>query len=262
MYFEVNGKQVFATTGGKPFDNKRPIVVSLHGSGSRPHVLGPAVAFFRVSKLLGTVHSICLATRNPRALRSSLLRRWPTGCNDVVRIRSTSKTCRIVAHSQGCLVALESPRATRIDCAHVSLDLQRSCHSGQRRIAECRERQTGGRYRHDAFAGALARRATCTRGLSPATPWWRAAARSCGAIHQCTVRSISRPVTTTRMARRPRPQLACPTQVILAGKDRMAPAKATGSAGRASAGTLQLAHHCATAAICCRRKHLTNAARC
>ena len=33
MYFEVNGKQVFASTGGKAFDNKKPVVMFLHGSG-------------------------------------------------------------------------------------------------------------------------------------------------------------------------------------------------------------------------------------
>jgi pimeloyl-ACP methyl ester carboxylesterase len=33
MYFEVSGKQVFATTGGKPFDNTKPTIVFLQGSG-------------------------------------------------------------------------------------------------------------------------------------------------------------------------------------------------------------------------------------
>ena len=33
MYFDVNGKQVFATTGGKAFDASKPVVVFLHGSG-------------------------------------------------------------------------------------------------------------------------------------------------------------------------------------------------------------------------------------
>ena len=32
MYFAVNGKKVFATTGGKPFDNAKPTVVFLQGS--------------------------------------------------------------------------------------------------------------------------------------------------------------------------------------------------------------------------------------
>ena len=33
MHFEVNGIQVFASTGGKEFDSKKPIVMFLHGSG-------------------------------------------------------------------------------------------------------------------------------------------------------------------------------------------------------------------------------------
>ena len=33
MYFDVKGKQVFATTGGKPFDESLPCVIFLHGSG-------------------------------------------------------------------------------------------------------------------------------------------------------------------------------------------------------------------------------------
>ena len=33
MYFDVKGKQVFATTGGKPFDNGKPAIIFLHGSG-------------------------------------------------------------------------------------------------------------------------------------------------------------------------------------------------------------------------------------
>ena len=27
MYFDVGGKQIFATTGGKAFDNKKPMVM-------------------------------------------------------------------------------------------------------------------------------------------------------------------------------------------------------------------------------------------
>ena len=33
MYFDVKGKRVFATTGGKPFDNSLPCIIFLHGSG-------------------------------------------------------------------------------------------------------------------------------------------------------------------------------------------------------------------------------------
>ena len=33
MYFDVNGKQAFASTGGKDFDNNKPTVMFVHGSG-------------------------------------------------------------------------------------------------------------------------------------------------------------------------------------------------------------------------------------
>jgi pimeloyl-ACP methyl ester carboxylesterase len=33
MYFDVKGKRVYASTGGKPFDNSRPCVIFLCGSG-------------------------------------------------------------------------------------------------------------------------------------------------------------------------------------------------------------------------------------
>ena len=33
MYFEVNGKKAFASTGGKAFDPAKPAVIFLNGSG-------------------------------------------------------------------------------------------------------------------------------------------------------------------------------------------------------------------------------------
>ena len=33
MKFEVNNKEVFASTGGRPFDKKKPLIVFIHGSG-------------------------------------------------------------------------------------------------------------------------------------------------------------------------------------------------------------------------------------
>ena len=33
MLVEINGNQVFAGTGGKVFDEKKPIIIYLHGSG-------------------------------------------------------------------------------------------------------------------------------------------------------------------------------------------------------------------------------------
>jgi len=33
VYFEVNGKKSFASTGGKEFDNAKPVIIFLSGSG-------------------------------------------------------------------------------------------------------------------------------------------------------------------------------------------------------------------------------------
>ena len=33
MKFKVNDKEVFASTGGRPFDKKKPLIIFIHGSG-------------------------------------------------------------------------------------------------------------------------------------------------------------------------------------------------------------------------------------
>jgi len=50
MYFNVNGKQVFATTGGKPFDNSKPVVLFLSGSALDHTFWGLQSRFFAFRK--------------------------------------------------------------------------------------------------------------------------------------------------------------------------------------------------------------------
>ena len=33
MKFKVNGVEVFASTGGRPYDKKKPLIIFVHGSG-------------------------------------------------------------------------------------------------------------------------------------------------------------------------------------------------------------------------------------
>ena len=33
MKFKVNGDEVFASTGGRPFDKNKPLIIFVHGSG-------------------------------------------------------------------------------------------------------------------------------------------------------------------------------------------------------------------------------------
>ena len=36
MKFKVNNHEVFASTGGRPFDKKKPLIIFVHGSGLTP----------------------------------------------------------------------------------------------------------------------------------------------------------------------------------------------------------------------------------
>jgi len=105
MYFEVNGKRVFATTGGKPFDSSKPSVIFLHGSGLDHTFWGPHARFFAfrhyavlAPDLPGHSHS-----EGPPLTSIESMADW---LNDVVETLDI-KNISIVAHSQGCLVALE-----------------------------------------------------------------------------------------------------------------------------------------------------------
>jgi pimeloyl-ACP methyl ester carboxylesterase len=105
MYFEANGKQVFATTGGKAFDNKLPTIIFLHGSGLDHTFWGLHSRFFAFRKYSvlvldypGHTHS-----EGPPLTSIEALADW---VNDVVNALDVNNIS-LVAHSQGCLVALE-----------------------------------------------------------------------------------------------------------------------------------------------------------
>ena len=105
MYFEVNGKQVFATNGGKAFDKRKPTVIFLHGSGLDHTFWGLHSRFFAfrnyavlVPDLPGHTHS-----EGPELTSIEAMADW---LNDVVEALGIDNIS-LVAHSQGCLTALE-----------------------------------------------------------------------------------------------------------------------------------------------------------
>ena len=105
MYFDVNGKQVFATTGGKPFDNSNPVVIFLSGSALDHTFWALHSRFFAFRKY----SVLCLDTpghtnsEGPALTSIEAIGDW---LNDVVTALEI-KELSIVAHSLGCLVALE-----------------------------------------------------------------------------------------------------------------------------------------------------------
>ena len=105
MYFDVKGKRVFASTGGKPFDNSKPCVIFLHGSGLDHTFWGLHSRFFAfrqyavlVPDLPGHSHSEGPALKSIEEIGDWL--------NDVVEVLDANDIS-VVAHSQGVLNALE-----------------------------------------------------------------------------------------------------------------------------------------------------------
>jgi pimeloyl-ACP methyl ester carboxylesterase len=105
MHFKVNGKQVFASTGGKPFDKAKPVIIFLHGSALDHTFWGLHSRFFAFRKyavlvpdLPGHSHS-----EGPALISIEAIGDWLNDVAEVLDIDNIS----VVAHSQGCLNALE-----------------------------------------------------------------------------------------------------------------------------------------------------------
>jgi len=105
MYFEVAGKRVFASTGGKPFDVSRPTVMFVHGSALDHTFWGLHSRFFAFRNysvlcpdMPGHTHSEGPCLESIEAMAD-----WVGDVISVLGIRNLS----LVGHSQGCLVTLE-----------------------------------------------------------------------------------------------------------------------------------------------------------
>jgi len=105
VYFDVKGKQVFASTGGKPFDNSKPCVMFLSGSGLDHTFWGLHSRFFAFRNysvlcpdLPGHSHS-----EGPPLQSIEEISDW---LNDVVGALGADNIS-VVAHSQGVLNTLE-----------------------------------------------------------------------------------------------------------------------------------------------------------
>ena len=105
MYFDVKGKQVFATTGGKAFDNRKPVVLFLSGSALDHTFWALHSRFFAFRNY----SVLCLDTpghsnsEGPELASIEALGDW---VNDVIEALGADNIS-VVGHSQGCLTALE-----------------------------------------------------------------------------------------------------------------------------------------------------------
>ena len=223
MYFDVKGKKAFATTGGKAFDNTLPTVMFLHGSGLDHTFWGLHSRFFAFRKYSVLVPDFPGHTNSegPPLTSIEAMADWLNDVVDALDLKDIS----IVAHSQGCLVALEFAARYKDRLKSVSFIASGLATPVNDALIEAAEENP-----ESAIAMML------SWGFGPA-----------GHLHQGPIpgnsmvaggRKVMRGNVPSELAtdlkacnayrngKQAAAAIDCPVQVILAGKDRMAPRKA------------------------------------
>ncbi len=105
MKFTVNKKEVFASTGGQPFDNKKPLIIFVHGSGLShiTWVLQTRYFAFHGYSVLAIDLPGHGDSEGPALKSMEEMGGWIADVIDAVGYKEAS----VVGHSQGCLVLLE-----------------------------------------------------------------------------------------------------------------------------------------------------------
>ena len=105
MKFTVNKKEVFASTGGRPFDKKKPLIIFIHGSGLShiTWVLQTRYFAFHGYSVLAIDLPGHGYSEGPALESIEEQGKWIADVIDSVGVKEAS----LVGHSQGCLVTLE-----------------------------------------------------------------------------------------------------------------------------------------------------------
>ncbi len=105
MQLNVNGLDVFAATGGKPFDPAQPAVVLLHGAGMDHTGLGAARPLVRASRLFGAG----AGSAGPRPLGRRAAKTIADMADwTAALVAAGGAKAKLVGHSMGSLIALET----------------------------------------------------------------------------------------------------------------------------------------------------------
>ena len=224
MYFDVNGKQVFATTGGKPFDNTKPVVLFLSGSGLDHTFWGLHARFFAFRKYAALCPDTPGHTNSagPALISIEALADW---LSDVVAALDI-KDISIVAHSQGCLVALEYASRHPAQLRSLSLItsglatpvndfLLKAARDNPVAAVDMMISWGFGPAGH-LHQGPIPGNSMAAGGYK--TMWRNSADALAADLKACNDYQNGKAAAAA---------VRCPVQVIIAGKDRMAPAKAT-----------------------------------
>jgi len=224
MEFEVDGKQVFATTGGKSFDNEKPVVMFLHGSGLDHTFWGLHSRFFAfrnyavlVPDLPGHSHS-----EGPALTSIEAIGEWLNNVVDALQIDNIS----VVAHSQGCINALEFvsryPEKIR-SVSFIASGLSTPVNPALIDAAENRPEEAIAMMVGWGFGSAGHLHQGPIPGYSMVAGGRKVMRRNVPTELATDLRACD----AYKNGKNAAAAIGCPVQVMIAGKDRMAPAKAT-----------------------------------
>ena len=105
MKFKVNNKEVYASTGGQPFDKNKPLIIFVHGSGLShiTWVLQTRYFAFHGYSVLAIDLPGHGYSEGPSIISIEEQGKWVSDVIDAVSVKEAS----LVGHSQGCLITLE-----------------------------------------------------------------------------------------------------------------------------------------------------------
>ena len=106
MKFKVNNKEVFASTGGQPFDRNKPVIIFVHGSGLShiTWVLQTRYFAFHGYSVLAIDLPGHGYSEGPSLKSMEEMGDWIADLIDALDMKEAS----LVGHSQGCLVTMET----------------------------------------------------------------------------------------------------------------------------------------------------------
>ena len=223
MYFDVNGKQVFATTGGKPFDNGKPTVIFLSGSALDHTFWGLHSRFFafRNYAVLAPDFPGHTNSEGPDLTSIESMADW---LNDVVETLAADNIS-VVSHSQGCLTALEYasryPGKIR-SVSFIGSGLATPVNPGLIEAAQNDPRAAIGMMISWGFGAAGHLHQGPIPGNSMVAGGWITMGRNVPAGLATDLKACN----AYKNGKAAAAKIHCPQQVILAGKDRMTPRKA------------------------------------
>ena len=223
MYFEVNGKNTFASTGGKEFDKSKPTVIFLNGSGLDHTFWGLHSRFFAFRNYSvicpdypGHSHS-----EGPALTSIEEMGDW---VNDVVEVLDANNVS-VVAHSQGCLVALEyvSRYPERVKSASfIASGLATPVNAALIEAAENNPDAAIAMMVGWGFGAA----GHLHQGPIPGNSMIAGGRKIMGRNVPTELATDLKACNAYQNGKTAAAAIRCPRQVVLAGKDRMAPRKA------------------------------------